>query len=209
MFSGSQGQVVLIPPESKTKDTNQQILDDEAFVLEIEDYLDTNTYSISNIEDTTKTDGISRDISKMSMKGFVDDPFLSLINNEIGSYQPSQHDMLTPLQSSVTSFIGMATSESSSNYWSSSPDTSSGLDETNTPASTYFLLPNSYDSFNLSYEINLSATADQIIVPSSSLQEDQIKSNEIVDTMKGKYQAKSNFSATIFCTYYYFFMTTI
>ena len=190
MFSGSQGQVVLIPPASKTKDTNQQILDDEAFVLEIEDYLDTNTYSISNIEDTTKTDGISRNISKMSMKGFVDDPFLSLINNEIGSYQPSQHDMLTPLQSSVTSFIGMATSESSSNYWSSSPDTSSGLDDANTPASTYILLPSSNELFQLSYDVNLLETDDQIILPSFSLQEDQTKSNMVVDTTRGKFQAK-------------------
>ena len=202
MFSGNHGQVVLINPASNTKDTNQQNVDDEAFVLELEDYLDHNKCGISSLNDTTKTDGISRDISKMSMKGYVDDPYLSRLNDEIGSYQPSQHDILTPLQSSVTSFLGTPRSESSSNYWSSSPDTSSGLDETNTPASTYFLLPNSYDSFNLSYEINLSATADQIVVPSSSLQEDQIKSNEIVDTMKGKYQAKSNFSATIFYTYF-------
>ena len=84
----------------------------------------------------------------------------------------------------------MATSESSSNFWSSSPDTSSGLDDANTPASTYILLPSSNELFQLSYDVNLLETDDQIILPSFSLQEDQTKSNKVVDTTRGKFQAK-------------------
>ena len=187
MFNGYQGHVELAPLVDKTVN-KQRNEDDEAFVLELEDYLDQNKCGISNTNNINKTDdGISQDISKMSMKGYVDDPYLSQINKDtIGSYQSSQNDILTPLQSSVTSFLGSSGSEGS-NYWSSSPE-NSVVEETNNSGSTYFLLPNSYESFQLSYDVNLSATADQIIVPSSSLHEDPVKSSKMFETKKGKYK---------------------
>ena len=124
----------------------------------------------------------------MSMKGFTEDPYLSNFNKEFGSsYQSSHQDVLTPLQSSFTSFLGSSGSESST-YWSSSPETTSGVEETpnSSSTSTYFLLPNSYsDSFQLSYDVNLSATADQINIPSSNLSEGPVKSTQTSETKKG------------------------
>ena len=185
MFSGYQGHVELAPFVDK-KVNKQRNDDDEAFVLELEDYLDQNKCGILNTDYINKTDdGISQDISKMSMKSYADDPYLSHINRDnIGSYQTSQNDILTPLQSSVTSFLGSSGSEGS-NYWSSSPE-NSVVEETNNSGSTYFLLPNSsYESLQISYDVNLSATADQIIVPSSSLHEDTVKSSKMFETKKG------------------------
>ena len=180
MFAGSQGYVEVVANLDKRLD-NPRIEDDEAFVLELEDYLDKN-------KSDSRTDGISRDVSKMSMKGFTEDPYLSNFNKEFGSsYQSSHQDVLTPLQSSFTSFLGSSGSESSA-YWSSSPETTSGVEETpnSSSTSTYFLLPNSYsDSFQLSYDVNLSATADQINIPSSNLSEEPVKSTKISETKKG------------------------
>ena len=185
MFAGSQGYVEIASNVDR-KLLNPRIEDDEAFVLELEDYLDKNKSDL-------KTDGISVDISKMSMKGYTEDPYLSHFNKEFGSsYHSSQQDVLTPLQSSVTSFLGSSGSETSS-YWSSSPETSSGIEETpnSSSSSTYFLLPSSYnDSFQLSHEVNLSASADQIILPSSNLSEDSIKSSKSFETKKGKLISK-------------------
>ena len=181
MFSGSQGYVEVVS-NSESRLDNPRIEDDEAFVLELEDYLDKN-------KSDSRTDGISRDISKMSMKGFTEDPYLSHFNKEFGSsYQSSHQDVLTPLQSSVTSFLG--SSGESSAYWSSSPETTSGIEETpnSSSTSTYFLLPNSYsDSFQLSYDVNLSATADQINLPSSNLSEEAVKSSSNTETKKGNF----------------------
>ena len=187
MFTGYQGRVELAPFVDK-KVNKQRNEDDEAFVLELEDYLDNNKCGILNSDYINNTDDvISQDISKMSMKGYADDPYLSHINKDnIGSYQSSQNDILTPLQASVTSFLGSTGSEGS-NYWSSSPE-NSVAEETNNSGSTYFLLPNSYESFQLSYDVNLSATADQIIAPSSSLHEDPVKSSKMFETKKGKYK---------------------
>ena len=180
MFAGSQGYVEVVANLDRRLD-NPRIEDDEAFVLELEDYLDKN-------KSDSRTDGISRDVSKMSMKGFTEDPYLSNFNKEFGSsYQSSHQDVLTPLQSSFTSFLGSSGSESS-NYWSSSPETTSGVEETpnSSSTSTYYLLPNSYsDSFQLSYDVNLSATADQINIPSSNLSEGPVKSTKISETKKG------------------------
>ena len=180
MFAGSQGYVEVVANLDKGLE-NPRIEDDEAFVLELEDYLDKN-------KSDSRTDCISRDVSKMSMKGFTEDPYLSNFNKEFGSsYQSSHQDVLTPLQSSFTSFLGSSGSESST-YWSSSPETTSGVEETpnSSSTSTYFLLPNSYsDSFQLSYDVNLSATADQINIPSSNLSEDLVKSTKISETKKG------------------------
>ena len=182
MFSGSQGYVEIATNLEGRLD-DPRIEDDEAFVLELEDYLDKNKSNANS-----RADVISRDISKMTMKGYSEDPYLSHFNKELGSsYQSSHQDILTPLQSSVTSFLGSSRSESSS-YWSSSPDNSPVMEETpnSSSTSTYFFLPNSYnDSFQLSYEVNLSATADQINLASSNLYEDQVKSKNMLETKKG------------------------
>ena len=185
MFSGSQ-EYVEIASNVDRKLVHSQIEDDEAFVLELENYFDKNKSDL-------KTEGISVDISKMSMKGYKEDPYLSHYNKEIGSsYHSSQQDVLTPLQSSVTSCLGSSGSETSS-YWSSSLDTSSGIEETpnSSSASTYVLLPSSYnDSFQLSYEVNLSGSTDQIDLPSSSLSDDSVKSSKSFETKKGRFLSK-------------------
>ena len=173
-----------LTPNSDSMVIHQRHEESESFVLELEDYLQQNKTYESNIHYFTNTDGISLDISKMTMKGFADDPYLPPFNNDISHYQTHHHDMLTPIQSSFTSSLGTPTSEGSS-YWSSSPD-NSGTDDYNTSSPTYLLLPSCYDSFHLSNDVNPSATADQILAPSSSLQSDPAKVNKMIETVQGK-----------------------
>ena len=186
MFGGKHGYVELASI-SNTNHLQSRTDEDEAFVLELEDYLDQNERrNNSHTDHSTRTDGISRDISKMSMKGYSDDPYLLQFNKDLSNYPKYENDALTPFQSSVTSFLGTPGSEGSSNYWSSSPENNSGLDETSTSTSSYYLLPNSYDSYQLSYDVNLSTTADQITtVPSSALQASSINANKMFHTRKG------------------------
>ena len=186
MFSGKHGYVELAPI-GNTNHLQTRTDDDEAFVLELEDYLDQNeSHRIPHPDHNTRTDGISRDISKMSMKGYTDDPYLLQFNKDLSNYPKYENDVLTPFQSSVTSFLGTPGSEGSSNYWSSSPENNSGLDETSTSTSSYHWLPSSYDSYQLSYDVNLSTTADQITtVPSSSLQGNSSNANKMFYTRKG------------------------
>ena len=186
MFGGKHGYVELASI-ANTNHLQSRTDDDEAFVLELEDYLDQNeSHRIPHPDHNTRTDGISRDISKMSMKGYTDDPYLLQFNKDLGNYPKYENDVLTPFQSSVTSFLGTPGSEGSSNYWSSSPENNSGLEETNTSTSSYYLLPNSYDSYQLSYDVSLSTTADQITtVPSSALQASSINANKMFHTRKG------------------------
>ena len=186
MFSGKHGYVELASI-ANTNHLQSRTDDDEAFVLELEDYLDQNeSHRISHPDHNTRTDGISRDISKMSMKGYTDDPYLLQFNKDLSNYPKYENDVLTPFQSSVTSFLGTPGSEGSSNYWSSSPENNSGLEEASTSASSYYVLPNSYDSYQLSYDVNLSTTADQITtVPSSTLQGSSITANKMFHTRKG------------------------
>ena len=81
MFSGKHGYVELAPI-ANTNHLQTRTDDDEAFVLELEDYLDQNeSHRIPHPDHNTRTDGISRDISKMSMKGYTDDPYLLQFNN--------------------------------------------------------------------------------------------------------------------------------
>ena len=186
MFSGKHAYVELAPIDN-TNHLQTRTDDDEAFVLELEDYLDQNeSHRISHPDHNTRTDGISRDISKMSMKGYTEDPYLLQFNKDLSNYPKYENDALTPFQSSVTSFLGTPGSEGSSNYWSSSPENNSGLDETSTSTSSYYLLPNSYDSYQLSYDVSLSTTADQITtVPSSSLQGNSSNANKMFYSRKG------------------------
>lgn len=173
-----------VTPNGDARVIRQRHEDSESFVLELEDYLHQNKIYGSNIDHTAKTDGISFDISKMSMKGYTDDPYLPPFNGDINNYQIPQQAIFTPLQSSLTSSLGTSQSDGSS-YWSSSPDTS-GTDESNTTAPTYLLLPSSCDSFQLSYDVNSSATADQILVHSSSVQGDPVKLNKMIETVQGE-----------------------
>ena len=169
-------------PNSNVRVVHQRREDSESFVLELEDYLYPKEAYQPNSDHNSKTDGISFDISKMSMKGYVDDPYLPPFNSEISNYQTIQHAGLTPLQSSFTSSLGTPQSEGS-NYWSSSPD-NSGTEEFNTSEHTYLTLPS--DSFALSYDVNSSETADHIILPSPYSQSNSFKFNKMVETVNGE-----------------------
>ena len=152
-----------------------------SFVLELEEYLDQDRSSDQNIDYAVTPDVSSANITKVAMKGYTDDPYLSSSNHDSPIYQQLDSNInLTPYQTSGTILRTPVQSRNSvgSNDWSSSPD-NSGSEEYSTSLNTYVTLPSTDDAFPLSYDVNSLTTADKIYVSAPQLNGTPVKINKI------------------------------